>query len=146
MTTSCSTFRLAATPWHLTTAEIWQAYRRLEASRVSGAPTAMLTEVVALVRFAIGAVDELRPFSVDVERRFNLWVGRQINAGVTFTEEQMQWLRLICAHVAANAAVERENLQHMPAFADQGGLIRARHLFGEELDGTLDELNEVLVA
>ena len=56
-----------------------------------GAPEKVLTDLVALVRFAAGGADEvLEPFSRRVEQRFNLWVGRQKKAGRSFTDEQIR--------------------------------------------------------
>lgn len=138
---------LTAAPWHLTTAEIWQAYGRLEASKVAGAPSdRMLTDIISLIRFATGQEDRLEPFAARANQLFELWVGRQKNAGRTFTGEQMDWLRLIRDHIAANAAADTDDLKQVPAFTDRGGLIRARQVFGETLDETLDELNGALVA
>jgi type I restriction enzyme R subunit len=139
--------KLVSAPWHLTTATVWQAYKRLEAARVRGAPTEnLLTEIIALVRFATGQAEALESFSVQVEQRFNLWIGRQMKAGRSFTEEQMRWLRLIKNHIAANAAAEPADLGEVSTFADQGGIVRARALFGAGLDAMLDDLNGALVA
>jgi type I restriction enzyme R subunit len=139
--------RLTSPPWHLTTAVVWEAYRRLEADKVRGAGAQrLLTDIIALVRFATGQADILEPFSSEVEQRFNLWVGRQIRAGREFTEEQMNWLQLVKAHIAANAEVAPQDLMEIPTFTDKGGLVRARVLFGEQLNPILDDLNEALVA
>src|SRR5690606_15082960 len=47
--------RLTDPPHHLTSADVWQAYRRLEASLVRGAPSdKVLTDIISLVRFATG--------------------------------------------------------------------------------------------
>lgn len=138
---------LTASPWHLTTAEVWQAYRRLDASRVAGEPVErMLTEVIALIRFASGQSERLEPFRHQANQRFELWLGRQKKAGRSFTDEQLTWLRLIRDHIAANAAAEVDDLKQQPDFTDRGGLIKARSLFGAELDGVLDDLNGALVA
>ena len=107
----------------------------------------MLTDVIALVRFATGGQGEvLEPFSKRVEQRFNLWIGRQIKAGRSFTDEQTEWLRLIKEHIAANAEVTTEDLKEIPSFTARGGLLKARRVFGEQLQPTLDDLSEALVA
>ena len=138
---------LTASPWHLSTAEVWQAYKRLDASKVAGEPVdRMLTEVISLVRFATGQADRLEPFRAVANSRFELWLGRQKKAGKSFTDEQLDWLRLIRDHIAANAAAGIDDLKEEPGFTDKGGLIKARQLFGAELDGVLDELNGALVA
>ncbi|MGB6229124.1 MAG: DEAD/DEAH box helicase family protein [Litorimonas sp.] len=138
---------LTDAPPYLRTADVWQAYTRLRAAEVRGAPVdRLLTEIIALVRYALGQTDELEPISAVVERRFNLWIGRQKNAGVTYSEEQMRWLENIRDHIAANAEVTQRDLMEMPGFTDAGGLIRARAVFGEGLKGLLDELTTALVA
>jgi type I restriction enzyme R subunit len=139
--------RLSDPPLYLTTADVWQAYRRLEEAKVRGAPAdRLLTEIVSLVRFTLGQIDLLEPISVQVERRFNLWIGRQKKAGIDYTSEQMDWLAMIRDHIAANAEIAAGDLMQNPAFADRGGVVRARALFGADLPKLLDELTEALVA
>jgi len=134
-------------PNHLTTADVWQAYRRLDDARVRGAPAdRLLTEIVQLVRFSLGQVDALAPIATLVEQRFNLWIGREKQQGRNFTEEQMAWLTLIRDYIAANAEIARGDLQEDPDFIDRGGVARAHALFGERLGPMLDDLATALVA
>ncbi|MBK3776183.1 DEAD/DEAH box helicase [Azospirillum brasilense] len=138
---------LTRPPWHLDTAQVWEAYKRLEAGKLRGdRPERVLADLVTLIRFASGLDAVLEPFAVGVEQRFNLWMGRQVKAGRSFTADQEQWLRLIRDHIAVNAEITDADLQDMPAFADRGGLLRGRALFGAGLPGLLDELNDALVA
>ena len=98
------------------------SYKRLDRARVRDAsPERLLTDIVALVRFALGQNETLEPFAVDVERRFNLWLGREQKAGRVYGDGQRAWLDLIKAHVAANAEITLDDLQHAPAMGDQGG-------------------------
>jgi type I restriction enzyme, R subunit len=114
---------------------------------VRGAPDKVLTDIIALVRFAAGgAAEVLEPFSRRVEQRFNLWVGRQIKAGRSFTDEQSEWLRLIKDHIAHNAEVTVEDFKQIPDFTDRGGLLKARRVLGDQLQATLDDLSGALVA
>jgi len=139
--------KLADPPQHLTTADVWQAYRRLHQDRVRGVPAdKLLTDIISLVRFAIGRDEVLEPFGAKVEQRFNLWIGRQKKAGKDFTEEQMAWLTLIKTHIVANAEIAPRDLMETTAFTELGGLIRARALFGDGLNTLLDDLSEALVA
>jgi type I restriction enzyme R subunit len=141
------THRLADPPQRLTTATVWQAYKRLQASKVRGAPAdQLLTDIISLVRFTLGYDEELVPFADKVKQRFNLWVGRQKKAGREFTDEQMDWLRLIRDHLAANVEITPRDFMQFPSFSDRGGLIAARNLFGQDLDTLLADLNEALVA
>jgi type I restriction enzyme, R subunit len=138
---------LADPPHHLTTADVWQAYKRLESSLVRGAPSdKVLTDIISLVRFATGQAELLEPYAARVEQRFNLWIGRQIKAGRNFNEEQMNWLRAIKDYLAANVEIAPADLMRDHPFTDWGGVVAARKLFGAELNGMLDELSEALVA
>ncbi len=137
--------KLADPPQHLTTADVWQAYRRLEASLVRGAPSdKALTDLISLVRFATGQSELLESYSARVEQKFNLWIGRQIKAGRDFNEDQMNWLKAIRDYLAANVELAPADLMRDQPFADWGGVVQARRLFGTELNGMLDELTEVL--
>jgi type I restriction enzyme R subunit len=139
--------RLADPPNLLTTADVWQAYRRLEASLVRGAPSEkVLTDIISLVRFATGQAELLEPYAARVDQRFNLWIGRQIKAGREFNEDQMNWLREIKDYLAANAEISAADLGRDTPFRDWGGVLAARSLFGADLNGLLDELSEALAA
>jgi len=139
--------RLTDPPLYLTCATVWQAYKRLEAAKVRGAPVdEQLTEVVSLVRFALGQIDTLEPFGVVVERRFNLWMGREKKAGRTYTPEQEEWLRAIAAYIAANAEITPRDFMEAPVLSGKGGIVRAREVFGSGLNEMLNELQEALVA
>jgi type I restriction enzyme R subunit len=81
-----------------------------------------------------------------VEQRFNLWIGRQIKAGQVFTDEQMAWLKAIKDYLAANVEIAPADLMRDEPFAGWGGVVAARKVFGNGLNGMLDELTEVLVA
>ncbi|WP_256819598.1 type I restriction endonuclease subunit R [Pseudomonas putida] len=139
--------RLTDPPQYLTTANVWQAYKRLDSAKVRGAPVdEQLTEVVALVRFALGQSDTLEPFGIQVERRFNLWLGREKKAGREYDSEQEGWLRAIASHISANAEIAPRDFMETPSLADRGGILRAHQVLGNELNKMLDELQEALVA
>lgn len=139
--------KLTDPPHHLTTADIWQAYKRLQAALVRGAPADhVLTDIISLVRFATGQADTLEPYAARVEQKFNLWIGRQKKAGRDYTEEQMNWLKAIKDYLAANVEIAPADLMKDQPFSAWGGVIAARKLFGAELSGMLDELSEALAA
>ena len=114
-------------PIPLDAAQVWQAYERLRVGKVRRqGPERVLTDIVPLVRFAAGQSDVLEPFTVEAEHRFNLWLGRQKKAGRSFSDEQETWLRLVLAHVSANAEITRDDLKRHARFPARGGLPRAR--------------------
>ncbi len=79
-------------PWLLQPLSLWSAYRRLQGDRVRANPAKTLTDIVALVRFALGQAETLAPLSSDMAGRFNLWLGREGRAGRDYSEEQLGWL------------------------------------------------------
>jgi type I restriction enzyme, R subunit len=139
--------RLARPPLMLTTERLWAAYARVQASQVQGADARrQLTDLVQLVRFAIGLDNELRPFKDAVDRRFQSWIFRHnAQRGTAFTPEQTEWLRMIKDHIAASCRVAREDFDYAE-FANRGGLQKAWSLFGEGLDAVIAEMNGELVA
>jgi type I restriction enzyme R subunit len=80
-----------------------------------------------------------------VHERFEAWLLQQTNAGRQFSADQLEWLRLICDHLAASLSIEPRELVD-PPFSGRGGLGRARELFGAELDALLAELTDVVAA
>ena len=135
-------------PYYLTTADVWQAYKRLDAAKVKGAPVDnQLTEIVSLVRFTLGYDNVLEPYSAKVEQRFNLWIGREKKAGREYTPEQMEWLKTIATYIAANAEITPRDFIKIPSLHDKGGIVKAQEVFGKErFNEVLDELQGALVA
>ena len=133
-------------PWLLEPPEIWRAYKRLNGERVKGNPARILTDIVMLVRFALGQDDVLQPLPSIVAGKFNLWLGREQKAGRDYSPEQLTWLTTIRDYLAQNGGLERKELQDVPAFFAKGGLIKAQALFGPRLDAMLGDLSDALVA
>ncbi len=135
---------LESPPRSWTTDRLWEAYRQLDRSRVRGSGQRTLADVVAVVRYAIGGVEELAPFADGVRERFRGWLAMQETAGRAFTDEQLRWLEEIRDHVAGSVSMEMSDFQYAP-FNQRGGLGKAHELFGDELGGLLEELNVALV-
>lgn len=133
-------------PYGLTPELLWKAYKQLEKSRVRGTgPQKLLTNIISLVRFAIGESNVLEPFSETVDRKFNEWLARQEKTGTSFTAGQKEWLVMIKDHVATSVSIGMDDFDLAP-FYEKGGAARAYQLFGSGLNATLEELNKVLVA
>ncbi len=133
-------------PWLLEPPEIWRAYKRLNDARVRGNPTRILTDIVMLVRFALGKDEVLQPLPSIIAGKFNLWLGREKNAGRDYSAEELTWLATIRDYLAQNGGLERKDLQDVPGFFDKGGLLKAQALFGPRLDAMLGDLSDALVA
>ena len=136
---------LQAPPRALTPDRLWSAYQQLQRSRVRGSGQRTLSDIVSLVRFAIGQDTELVPFAEHVREQFEVWITAQERTGRSVKAEQRRWLEAIRDHIAGSVSVGLEDFQLSP-FDQRGGLGRAYSLFGKELEALLDELNRELVA
>jgi len=133
-------------PYKLTPELLWHAYEQLESSKVRGAgPQKLLTNIVSLIRFAVGRSDVLEPFSETVDRRFDYWLSVQKGLGREFTPEQMLWLKMIKDHIATSLTIGVDDFE-LPPFTQKGGAVRANTVFQQQLDKILEELNKELVA
>jgi type I restriction enzyme, R subunit len=118
----------------------------LNKSKVKGTTTRrILTDLVSLVRFAIGQDNELVPFPERVNANFKAWLAQQETGGSKFSPEQRRWLEMIRDHIAANLGIDPADFDYAP-FAQEGGLGKVHQLFGSHLKEIIDELNGILAA
>ncbi|MEH8016525.1 DEAD/DEAH box helicase family protein [Rheinheimera muenzenbergensis] len=138
---------LSKPPIMLTTERLWSAYTRVQTTAVKGNDRQrQLTDLVSLVRFAIGLDTELKPFADDVDKRFQAWIFRHnAQRGTAFSPEQTEWLRLMKDHIASSCSISRDDFDYAE-LADKGGLQKAWGLFGKDLDTLMNEMNTELVA
>lgn len=123
---------------------VWGAWEQVE--KVSGlSPKNELTALVSLVRATSGIDKTLTPYSTTVNKNFQDWVFAKQAGALKFTEEQMNWLRMIKDHIATSVHFGKEDLDYAP-FDAKGGVGRMYKLFGENMDIIIEELNEELVA
>nr|BFF38444.1 hypothetical protein BACY1_02490 [Tenacibaculum mesophilum] len=124
---------------------VWNAYATLEDVK-SLQPKDELTALVSLIRRACGIDSELKAFDKTIDENFKNWIFKQ-NAGQhnRFTNEQMDWLRMIKDHVVSSYHIELDDLDYTP-FDSQGGRGKMFQLFGNEMNEIINELNEVLAA
>ena len=109
-------------------------------------PKSELVALVSLIRRVAGIDPELTPYSKSVDKNFQDWIFRRHSgAGEKFSEEQMAWLRMLKEHIANSFYVEVDDLDYTP-FDAQGGRGKMYQLFGDQMDGIINELNEVLAA
>ncbi len=124
---------------------VWDAYTTLEKTK-SQKPEDELTILVSLIRKACGIDENLTAYDKQIDENFKTWIFAQ-NAGQhnRFTEEQMQWLRMLKNHVISSFHIEVEDLDFTP-FDAKGGRGKMYQLFGTKMNDIISELNEVLVA
>lgn len=130
----------------ITIDRLWDCYAIAKPDRVRGRSTIhQLADLIAMIRFEMGCGDNLQPFAETVNYNFKQWIFRRNAGAVHFTEEQMEWLRLVKDHIAVSLSIEPEDLELNP-FDRKGGLGRFYEVFGEEYQKILDEMNIELVA
>ncbi len=139
--------RLSQPPLMLTTERLWSAYARVQAAQVKGAdqqPPAHRSGLAGALR--AGAGERTQALCRQVDKRFQEWIFRHnAQRATAFTPEQTEWLRLMKDHIASSCSISRDDFDYAE-LADKGGLQKAWGLFGKELDGLMDEMNEELVA
>jgi len=123
----------------LTYESIWFAYQRRSPNSVRG-NVEQLTDLISLVRYAIGENAFLEPFKVTVNRRFVEWLH-----GKSITGEQHKWLEMIRDHIAASLDIQMSDFELAP-FAELGNGAKVYELFGDDLDNILTDLTKKLVS
>ena len=123
---------------------LWQAYVQID--QVEGTQSINeLTALVSLIRRVLGIDVKLTPYNKTVDKRFQDWVFKKQAGPVKFTEEEMSWLRMIKDHIATSFHLDKDDLDYSP-FDAKGGVLKMWDLFGDEMDGIINELNAELVA
>lgn len=136
---------IEAPPRSWTVDRLWHAYEQLDRSRVRGSGGRVLTDLVSLIRYAIGQDDALEPFRDHVVGRFNAWLAQQEAGGRRFTTEQRAWLERIRDTIASNVAMTVDDLDD-DWFYQRGGRGKMYDLFGNEYKTIIEELNRELAA
>lgn len=130
---------------NITVERLWDCYYIKFTNKVKRGTVAQLTDLISIIRFEIGATDELTSFADRVNANFKEWTFRK-NAGYSqFTEKQMEWLRLIKDHIISSLSILDEDLDYTP-FDHKGGLLGFYEAFGDNYKNILNEMNVALVA
>lgn len=133
---------------HITMERLWDCYTITKPEKVKNegkGTVRQLTDLISLIRFEMGCVDTLSPFADTVNYNFMRWTLKRNAGDIHFTEEQMEWLRLIKDHIAASLSIRTDDLELSP-FGDKGGLGRFYEVFGDDYEQILNEMNIELVA
>jgi type I restriction enzyme R subunit len=138
--------RIARPPYNWTPDIIWNAHVAVErdGQRQAG-PGRTLTDLVSLVRFALGEDDQLIPYAERVQERYAGWLLQQEQAGATFSKTERWWLDRIVDVIAASAGIVPADLDN-PPFTENGGTDGALRDLGDRAGTLLDDLNEELTA
>lgn len=129
----------------VTVERLWDCYAIKRPEKVKRGTVAQLTDLVSMIRFEMGFTDNLAPFADRVNYNFMQWTLKRNAGAVHFTEEQMEWLRLIKDHIISSLSIEPDDLELNP-FDRKGGLGRFYEVFGDSYEEILYEMNIELVA
>ena len=129
----------------VTVERLWDCYAIKKPEKVKRGTMAKLVDLISIIRFEMGYGDNLSPFADRVNYNFMQWTLRRNAGAVHFTDEQMEWLRLVKDHIAVSLSIEPSDLDLNP-FDRKGGLGRFYEIFGENYAAILAEMNIELVA
>lgn len=130
---------------NITVDRLWDCYAIKKPEKVRRGTVSQLTDLISIIRFEMGYADNLAPFADRVDYNFMQWTLRRNAGSVHFTDEQMEWLRLIKDHIAVSLSIEPQDLDLSP-FDRKGGLGRFYDVFGAEYEKILWEMNVELVS
>lgn len=100
-----------------------------------------LADIISLIK---NADSEQNPL-LTAEERVNRILA-DIIAKHKFNDEQKKWLEYIKEHLIVNLAIEKDNFDIIPVLERNGGLAKAKMIFGPELDKIIEEINYKLAA
>lgn len=129
----------------ITVERLWDCYAIKKPEKVKRGTMAQLADLISIIRFEMGYTENLAPFADRVNYNFMQWTLRRNAGAVHFTDEQMEWLRLVKDHIAVSLSIETSDLDLNP-FDRKGGLGRFYEVFGESYEAILMEMNIELVA
>lgn len=129
----------------ITVERLWDCYAIKQPDKVKRSAMTQITDLISIIRFEMGYADTLMSFEDKVNYNFMQWTFKKNAGHIQFTEEQMDWLRLIKDHIVASLSILPEDLELTP-FDRKGGLLGFYDAFGDEYEKILQEMNEELVA
>jgi type I restriction enzyme R subunit len=124
---------------------LWNAYLALEPTKVRKSAVHTTTDLVSLVRFTLGQMDELVPYAQLVEERYSGWLLQQENMGVVFTDDQKWWLDRIKDAIAQSTHFEVKDLEMSP-FTERGGTDGVLAELGNSVTDLIKSMNMELAS
>lgn len=132
-------------PYEISPDEIWNAYHRVDSARVKPlGDKKNPSNIISLTKFALGNSEILEPFVDSVDRKFKKWIDEHNAEGRQYTEEEMEWLRMMKDYVASFLEIDMLSF-NQPPFVSKGGAAKAYNLFGPDLNRIMYEFNEQLI-
>ena len=124
---------------------LWNAYLALEPTKVRKSAVHTTTDLVSLVRFTLGQMNELVPYAQLVEERYAGWLLQQENLGVKFTDDQKWWLDRIKDAISQSAHFDIKDLEMSP-FTERGGSSGVEEALGNSVTDLIESMNMELAS
>ena len=124
---------------------LWNAYLALEPTKVRKSAVHTTTDLVSLVRFTLGQMNELVPYAQLVEERYAGWLLQQENLGVKFTDNQKWWLDRIKDAISQSAHFDVKDLEMSP-FTERGGTDGVLAELGNSVKDLIESMNMELAS
>ncbi len=129
-------------PYNLSPERIWSAYEHMDETVMNNTRSeVVLTDIVSLVRYELGHIDQLKAHSETIDERFESWLDKK--GRESFTDEQLDWLRMIKQHIKSSVEIETEDFE-TPPFNQKGGIVRAYNVFDGDVEEVIMEMNQEL--
>lgn len=139
------TRELRKPPYEITTEEIWNAYHRIDGTKVK--PLGELknpANIISLIQYASGKIETLEPYVDKIDRKFNDWLKENRSKGKEYSNEELEWLNMMKNHFAVFLEINMTSF-NQPPFVNKGGASKAYNIFGHDLNKILYEINERLI-
>jgi type I restriction enzyme, R subunit len=124
---------------------LWNAYLALEPTKVRKSAVHTTTDLVSLVRFTLGQMNELVPYAQLVEERYTGWLLQQENLGVKFSDNQKWWLDRIKDAISQSAHFDLRDLEMSP-FTERGGTDGVLAELGNSVTDLIESMNMELAS
>ena len=124
---------------------VWRAYATTGSTPIESTLNP-LTALVSLIRKVCGLYSSLTAYDKTVDRNFRAWIFNKI-AGQhnAFSEEQMQWLRMVKDYVSNSFHIDKDDFDLYPLNRN-GGLGKFYQRFREDYEKIIEESDEALAA
>ncbi|MFH1489795.1 MAG: type I restriction-modification enzyme R subunit C-terminal domain-containing protein, partial [Pseudomonadota bacterium] len=100
-----------------------------------------LVDIISMIKHGARAESPLYTAAERMDRAL-----KKVMAEKTFDEEQTEWLGYIREHLVENLTLEVDDFDFAPVFERQGGIGKARKVFGEALEPLIQEINYAVAA
>ncbi len=137
--------RISRPPHNWTPDILWTAYEAVDAGRVRHSDRHTLTDLVSLLRYTVGADQELVPYAARVQERYAAWLAQQEQGGTIFSPMERWWLDRMVDVIASSAGITAGDLDRAP-FTEKGGTDGALRDLGDRAGDLVEQLNKELTA